>query len=128
MRLNASRDRPTRAAEHGPVTPAAMRLIIRENGIDRTVRAHAGEPLLFALARADVSLAAICGGQGACGTCRVHIPAVWRDRLAEPTRREVRLLDFTGAAVGDRLACRVSLDPGLDGLEIHACPNPKGDE
>ena len=86
-----------------------------------------GEALLFTLKRAGLPLAAICGGNGACGTCRINIPASWRHRLPEPSRREQRLLDHLNSADGDRLACRLTMDPALAGLPIHPCSEAKGD-
>ena len=92
-----------------------------------SVRGAEGEALLFALKRAGLPLQAICGGKGACGTCRVQIAPAWRTRLEEPARREARLLAFVGAAEGDRLSCRISLTPAFNGLEIHPCADNEGD-
>ena len=109
-----------------PVLP--IRVTLRGAGTDRTIEADQGEALLFVLKRAGLQLAAVCSGKGACGTCRVHVPAVWRGRLEEPGKRELRLLSFTNAAVGDRLSCRIILGPDLEGLEIHACTETRGNE
>jgi ferredoxin len=105
-----------------------IRLTLREAGNDRTIEGNEGEALLFVLKRAGLPLAAVCGGKGACGTCRVHVPAAWRGRLEEPGKRELRLLAFTNAAEGDRLSCRITLGPDLEGLEIYACTETRGNE
>lgn len=105
-----------------------IRVTLRGAGNDRSIVADEGEALLFALKRAGLPLAAVCGGKGACGTCRVHVPATWRERLEEPGKRELRLLAVTNAADGDRLSCRITLGPDLEGLEIHACTEKKGNE
>lgn len=105
-----------------------IRVTLREAGKHRTIGADEGEALLFVLKRAGLQLAAVCGGKGACGTCRVHVPAAWRERLEEPGKRELRLLAFTNAADGDRLSCRITLGPELEGLEIHACTETRGNE
>jgi ferredoxin len=114
--------------EPSVIRGSVMTVILREACGDRLVQAHEGEALLFTLKRAGVPLAAVCGGKGACGTCRVHVPASWRDRLASPSKRELRLLAFTGAADGDRLSCRITLEPELMGLEIHGYSDTKGNE
>jgi ferredoxin len=99
---------------------------------DRTVRpcaiaGVAGEALLFALKRAGVPLQAVCGGQGACGTCLVHVAPSWRRRTGQPARREDRLLQYLGAGEGDRLSCQIPLTADLDGLELHTCVENQGD-
>lgn len=113
--------------EHSEPGGPAVRITLLEAGCARTVEGHEGEALLFALRRAGLPLAAICGGKGACGTCRVHVPAGWRATVPPPLKRELRLLDFTKAAKGDRLSCRIPLAADLDGLEIHACTDTMGD-
>ena len=86
-----------------------------------------GEALLLALKRAGVPLQAVCGGKGACGTCRVRVAPAWRTRAGEPERREMRLLHHLGAGGGDRLSCQIRLTADLAGLELHTCPESKGD-
>ena len=108
-------------------TGSRLAVTLLEGGATRRIEGYPGETLLIALKRADLPLAAICGGKGACGTCRVHVPAAWRDRLPMALKRELRLLDFTDAADGDRLSCRIQLVAELNGLEIHACTAIKGD-
>jgi CDP-4-dehydro-6-deoxyglucose reductase len=100
--------------------------------LDRTVRpcaiaGVAGEALLFALKRAGVPLRAVCGGQGACGTCLVHIAPNWRRRAGHPAKREERLLQYLGAGEGDRLSCQIPLTADLDGLELHTRVENQGD-
>jgi ferredoxin, 2Fe-2S len=122
MQMNALRSAPALEPE------LPIRVTLREGRDDRTIEADEGEALLFALKRAGLPLAAVCGGKGACGTCRVHVPAAWRGRLEEPGKRELRLLAFTNAAEGDRLSCRITLGPDLEGLEIYVCTETRGNE
>ncbi len=84
----------------------------------QAVAGTAGEALLFALKRAGVPMQSVCGGKGACGTCRVRIAPEWRDRLPPPAKRETRLLQFIGAEEGDRLSCQILLAANLGGLEL----------
>jgi CDP-4-dehydro-6-deoxyglucose reductase len=102
--------------------------ILWDRGASRTaIDGAAGEALLFALKRAGVPLQAVCGGKGACGTCRVHISPQWRTRLGEPAKREARLLQFIGAGEGDRLSCQIQLSADLNGLELQTCAASEGD-
>lgn len=90
----------------------------------RAVEGSDGEALLFALRRAGVPLQAVCGGKGACGTCKIHVPPEWRNRAGEPSQREARLLRYLGAGEGDRLSCQIRLGTDLNGLEVQSCTNP----
>ena len=95
----------------------------------RAAEGSDGEALVFALRRAGVPLQAVCGGNGACGTCVIHVPPEWRNRAGEPSQREARLLRFLGAGEGDRLSCQIRLGADLNGLEVQIRTNPtKGDE
>jgi len=107
-----------------PATSAPVALLLDQASAIEGVE---GEALLFALKRAGVALPAVCGGKGACGTCRIHIAPQWRSRLAEPAKQEARLLKFTGAGEGDRLSCRILLTADLSGLELQACTENNGD-
>ncbi len=105
-------------------TSAPIELFLDQAGAMEGVQ---GEALLFALKRAGVALPAVCGGKGACGTCRIHIAPQWRSLIAEPARQEARLLKFTGAGEGDRLSCRILLTADLSGLELKTCAENEGD-
>ncbi len=110
-----------------PVGAGGITLILNEPDGPRTIEGAPGEALLFALRRAGAALQSVCGGQGACGTCRVHIAPPWRARIPEPAKREARLLAHTGAGEGDRLSCRILLTADLAGLELQTCADSKGD-
>jgi adenylate cyclase len=99
--------------------PTPLRIIL--HGVDGAAEVDVpdGEALVWPLKEAGLPLAAVCGGKGACGTCRVNIPQAWHSRLPEVTRRERRLLDHLKSADGDRLACRITMEPGLAGLPVH---------
>jgi CDP-4-dehydro-6-deoxyglucose reductase len=110
-----------------PATGAPIDVILNGPDGPKAIAAIEGEPLLFPLKRAGLELPAVCGGNGACGTCRVHVAPAWRPRIAAPTRREARLLQFLGSSDGDRLSCRIPLTAALSGLEICACADNEGD-
>ena len=60
-----------------------------EAGQRRAVEAYEGESLMVALKRAGLGLLAVCGGKGACGTCRVAFPPRMGGAAAEPDKREL---------------------------------------
>jgi len=92
-----------------------------EAGQCRAVEAYEGECLMVALKRAGLGLLAVCGGKGACGTCRVAFPPEWSGQLVDPDKRELRLLTHLKARPDERLSCRILLTAALDGLEVDAC-------
>ncbi len=125
MSVDTTNDAPVAAS--GDLPPGAVPLGPRiavtlwEAGEWRAVEAHAGEALMFALKRAGLPLLAVCGGKGACGTCKVSVPPAWGARLTPPEKRELRLLTHLKAGPDDRLSCRILLGAELDGLEINVC-------
>ena len=90
-------------------------------GRPREVEAFAGEALMAALKRAGLPLLAVCGGKGACGTCKVAFPPQWAVQLAPPEKRELRLLAHLKALDGERLSCRIVLTADHNGLEVDSC-------
>ncbi len=110
-----------------PPTGESVTLIL--NGQDGVIAVdgRAGEPLLLALKRANLPLQAVCGGKGACGTCRVNICPSWRDGLPAPTKREARLLQYLAAGEGDRLSCAIVLSSALNGLELQISVENEGE-
>jgi len=98
-----------------------LRLVVWQAHQSRDVMASMGEALMPVLNRAGFGLAAVCGGKGVCGTCRVAFPEAWAARLAPPQKREQQLLCHLKARAGERLSCRITLTSELDGLEVSAC-------
>jgi 2Fe-2S ferredoxin len=104
-----------------PDAPCRVAVTLWDGGLPRAIEAFEGEALMPALKRAGLPLLAVCGGKGACGTCRVAFPPAWGARLAPPEKRELRLLAHLKAREGERLSCRITLSGALDGLEVEAC-------
>jgi ferredoxin len=100
---------------------ARVAVTLWEAGQARDVEAHEGESLMVALKRAGLGLLAVCGGKGACGTCRVALAPQWLTQLSEPDKRELRLLTHLKARQDERLSCRILLSTALNGLEVDAC-------
>lgn len=83
----------------------------------RRLAAPPGGTVLNTLAAAGL-LQGVCGGQAACGTCRIGIAPAWRAALPPAGRKEARLLAALGSGPEQRLACQICLEAPLDGLRI----------
>ena len=115
-RFHADAFVPTQSAAP-PSRDLALRWLAR-NGDCQTLPAADGSRLADALAAAGLVLP-VCGGQAACGACRVEIDAAWLARLPPPQRQELRLLAaLDEPRPGHRLACQIALHPGLNGLTL----------
>jgi 2Fe-2S ferredoxin len=67
-----------------------------------------------------------CGGGCTCGTCHCWIDAGWRGRVPPPGADELELLDYLPDRRDEsRLACRVVLEPALDGIVVVIPPEPR---
>jgi 2Fe-2S ferredoxin len=65
-----------------------------------------------------------CEGTGVCSDCHVQISALWRGRLAPPSRDEIaKLAHLPDAGPSSRLACRLLMTAALDGLELDIHPH-----
>ncbi|MEA1927957.1 MAG: ASKHA domain-containing protein, partial [Candidatus Auribacterota bacterium] len=73
--------------------------------VGRRAIVSSGETLLQAARSAGVELAAVCGGIGTCGKCRVRLIT---GRLTPPTGEEKALFSSTELSRGFRLACQAS--------------------
>ena len=70
----------------------------------KTVEFPAGKSVLSALNDAGVRVSQVCGGDGACGTCRIEIVAGW-DALTPPTPDET----YKELEPPHRLSCQAKL-------------------
>ncbi|HIE38131.1 MAG TPA: DUF4445 domain-containing protein [Anaerolineales bacterium] len=77
--------------------------------LGRKGRLPRGTTLLEAARRLGVGLSGVCGGLGACGTCRVVIPPESRTALSPPTSTETERLDAAELGRGARLACQAQV-------------------
>lgn len=91
---------------------------IEHGGEAVTVDAEAGLSLMkAATAHGVAGIAADCGGNAACGTCRIYVDADWMARLPPIGQSEAEMLDYTGDQVsGVRLSCQIPVSAALDGL------------
>ena len=65
------------------------------------------------------AILADCGGNCACGTCRVYVEGQWRDIVGEAHEEEAATIEAHEDAVpGTRLSCQIKVSPELDGLIV----------
>lgn len=81
--------------------------------LGRRGQVPAGISVLEAARRLGVGLSGVCGGLGACGTCRVVIPPDHRDALSPISDTERERLGDEDIARGVRLACRAFIRHSL---------------
>ena len=93
---------------------------IEHDGQAVTVAAPVGQSIMKAAANAGVAgIAADCGGNCACGTCRIYVPEEWRDRLPPSAATEREMVDYSGDHTpGVRLSCQIPVTEELDGLTV----------
>ena len=106
--------------------------------VGRRAAVPAGTTLLGAAQSAGVEIAAVCGGSGTCGKCRVQCI---EGKLSAPTAAELRFFNETELAAGYRLACqaiplgdvKINIPPEslstpqrlqIEGLETEIAPEP----
>jgi 2Fe-2S ferredoxin len=61
-----------------------------------------------------------CGGNAACATCHIYVPADWMDRTGPRNENEEAMLDLADGydAATSRLACQIHASADLDGLTV----------
>jgi 2Fe-2S ferredoxin len=60
-----------------------------------------------------------CGGNCACGTCRVYVGEEWRAKLPAPKPGETEMVDYVGDAdPAVRLSCQIPVTDEIDGIEV----------
>ena len=98
--------------------------VIGRDGGARTVEAAAGQSLKDALKSAGIDeILGLCGGFASCGTCHVHIAAVWLGRLPPMRADEDELLGYSDwREPNSRLACQIPFTDALDGIAVTVAP------
>lgn len=82
--------------------------------------ASVGKSLMQAAVNGGVpGILADCGGNGACGTCHVHVDERWTQRLPPPKASEVELIEcLDDARPTSRLCCQIEMRQEYDGLVV----------
>lgn len=81
-------------------------IVVNLQPVGRRTEVKAGTTILDAARQAGVELVAVCGGEGTCGTCRVH---PFEGQLSPPTFSEEIELSVEDIASGYRLACQTEV-------------------
>lgn len=94
---------------------------IEHDGESRTVDAEPGQSIMRAATGGGVAgIAADCGGNAACGTCRIYVGADWLAKLPSIRDTEREMLDFTADPTpGTRLSCQIVVTEELDGMVVN---------
>ncbi len=88
--------------------------------------ADSGSRLLEVAQNTGMPLEGTCEGQMACSTCHVIVAPDWFARLPRASDDEEDMLDLaTSVTRTSRLACQITLDPALDGLEVRIPPESR---
>lgn len=98
---------------------------IEADGERITVDAQPGQTVMEAAVKHGVrGIAAECGGNCVCGTCRIYPDPEWQSRLGEISAIEADMLEFReDPEPGVRLACRIMVSDDLDGLVVRLPEN-----
>jgi 2Fe-2S ferredoxin len=82
--------------------------------------ASVGKSLMQAAVNGGVpGILADCGGNGACGTCHVHVDERWTQRLTPPKASEAELIEcLDDASPTSRLCCQIQMRQEYDGLVV----------
>ena len=93
---------------------------VEHDGSRTEVEARPGLSLMKNAVAANVpGILAECGGNCACGTCRIYFDPEWAPHMPPPRDSETEMLDYwdeTGDGV--RLSCQVPVVEGMDGMEL----------
>lgn len=89
-------------------------------GLERVVEVEAGWSVMEGAVRNAVpGIVAECGGNCACGTCRVYVDQAWQSVVGEPSDIEEATLDVReDARAGKRLSCQITVTEDLEGLIV----------
>jgi ferredoxin-2, mitochondrial len=89
-------------------------------GLIVTATAQADDNLLRLAQAHGLPLEGTCEGQMACSTCHLLIAAADFAQLPAASEAEEDMLDLAvGVTRYSRLACQITLNPGLNSLTVH---------
>jgi len=93
---------------------------IEADGREHEVEVEPGLSLMEGAKNNGVpGILADCGGNCACGTCRVYIEEPWRSLAGPAGEMEASTIEAHEDAVpGKRLACQITVCEELDGLVV----------
>lgn len=98
---------------------------VEHDGVRTEVDGEVGQSLMKAATYGKVpGISADCGGNCACGTCRVYVPEEWRGRMPEMRAPEREMIDFwSDRTEGVRLSCQLKISSAMEGLVLRLPPD-----
>lgn len=93
---------------------------IEANGTPHVIDAPIGTSVMEAAVRNAVpGIVAECGGNCACGTCRVYVDAAWTAETGHASEIEEATMDIReDSTPNKRLSCQIRVTEALDGLVV----------
>lgn len=91
------------------------------DGEKHVVEAKTGQSVMEAAVRNGVTaIVGECGGNCACGTCRVYVDEAWQAVTGTASEIERGMLAFSDEVEPRaRLSCQIRVTEELDGLVVH---------
>jgi ferredoxin, 2Fe-2S len=93
---------------------------IEANGTQHVVEVAVGLSVMQGAVQNRVpGIVAECGGNCACGTCRVYVDEAWREMTGRPSDIEESTMEIReDPRPGKRLSCQIRVTQELDGLIV----------
>ncbi len=97
---------------------------IEPDGTQRQVDVAPGISVMEAAINNGIQgIIAECGGNCACGTCRVYVPEGWQAVTGEPHELEQAMIEFIDDPdTSLRLSCQIEVNDEIDGLVVRVSP------
>jgi 2Fe-2S ferredoxin len=98
---------------------------IEANGTEHTVDVPVGWTVMQGCVKNSLpGILAECGGNCACGTCRVYVDEAWRAITGESSDLEEATLDIReDSTPGKRLGCQIKVTEEMDGMIVRMPEN-----
>ena len=93
---------------------------IEANGAEHLVDVEVGLSVMQGAVRNRIpGIVGECGGNCACGTCRVYVDEAWRAKTGQASEVEEATMDIRDDSLpGKRLSCQIKVTEELDGLIV----------
>ena len=93
---------------------------IEADGTPHVVDVKPGMSVMQGAVRNGIlGIVAECGGNCACGTCRVYVDESWREKTGEASDIEDATMEIReDPALNKRLSCQIKVTEDLDGLVV----------
>jgi 2Fe-2S ferredoxin len=97
---------------------------VEANGTQHVVEVAVGLSVMQGAVQNRIQgIVAECGGNCACGTCRVYVDEAWREKTGRTSDIEEATMEIRDDPLpGKRLSCQIKVTKELDGL-IVTMPN-----